>query len=100
MSDRWPDGTPKMKQQMCLKCGYHLDASSAADRSNDKPEPGNVSICLNCGFLAFFGDDLMLRRPTREELADPEMRQLIQMGKRAAAIATGGVDLAKRKGRA
>jgi hypothetical protein len=48
------------------------------------PEPGNVSLCLNCGHLALYDDNLMLREPTAEEAAEPEIIELQRRGKAAA----------------
>ena len=56
--------TPKNK---CPACGYQVDAVSEVD-GNAVPEKGDISICLNCGAIAIFKDDLTLRKPTGEEL--------------------------------
>jgi hypothetical protein len=35
-----------------------------------KPVPGDLGICFECGASLIFGDDLRLREPTEEDLAD------------------------------
>ena len=97
MSDRWPDGTPKMPPQMCPACGYVLYAATEAHRGDDKPSPGNVSICLNCGDVGFFDEFLRLRPPTPTEAADPEIQHVAARGKRLAAM-NKGTDLREKRG--
>jgi hypothetical protein len=53
-------------EQRCAKCGYKMDQASDAF-GEDKPKPGDLSVCLNCGAIAVFGENLQLREPTPEE---------------------------------
>lgn len=50
----------------CLSCGKELDAVTSVN-DGDTPGPGAVTVCLACGHIAIFADDLTLRAPTREE---------------------------------
>jgi hypothetical protein len=45
-----------------------MDAASSAE-DGAVPTPGDISVCLNCGQILVFGDDLIQRMPTEEELA-------------------------------
>ena len=104
---RYADGTPKLAPTLCLGCGWLLNASASADLRRKRvplPRPGNVSLCLNCGHLALFADDLTLREPTAAENAEPEIIELRRQAKAAAAALydgrTGGGQPGVTEGRA
>ena len=62
--------TTRMPDDKCSYCGKLFTQAAAAHwNPSSLPEPGSVSICVGCGSLHVFGDDLHLRRPTEEELA-------------------------------
>jgi hypothetical protein len=54
----------------CLECGVLLDGACVVNNETRKPEPGDVSVCIRCGHLAVFGDDMQLR-----QLNDAEIRE-------------------------
>jgi hypothetical protein len=56
-----------MPECACLACGKRLDRATSVD-GNHQPEMGDVTICIGCGHLMGFDDDLRLR-----ELTDTEM---------------------------
>lgn len=52
----------------CLGCGLPLiGASNVWD--NDKPKPGDATMCIRCGIISVFDAEMKLRSPTRQELA-------------------------------
>jgi hypothetical protein len=53
-------------QDRCPKCGYELDAATSMV-DNDLPDPKDYSVCLNCGALLQFDNDLRL-----QAVRDPE----------------------------
>jgi hypothetical protein len=59
-------------------CGQISDASSGTDGHN--PEPGHISVCINCGVLTVFAEDMTQRPPTAKELteyqADPIWKRI------------------------
>lgn len=61
----------RMKEQCCLKCGEPNDAASGVvdkhARNTIKPRPGDVTLCMNCGHLMMFTNDLSFRELTKEE---------------------------------
>lgn len=63
----------------CPSCGAKNNAASGTGT----PGPGDVSICLYCGHISLFADDLTLRPATDEELVEvkkhPEMLLAIEM---------------------
>jgi hypothetical protein len=52
----------------CSSCGKKLDAASAADGSDVRPNPGDASVCLDCGHIMAFGEDMKLRELTEDEM--------------------------------
>jgi Zn ribbon nucleic-acid-binding protein len=52
----------------CPKCGYFMDATCEAyNYGGRRPRPGDISMCLGCGYASIFNDDLTRREPTKEE---------------------------------
>lgn len=53
--------------QPCLNCGVMMDAATnVAD--NKLPGPGDIAICLYCGHLMAFADNLTYRPLTDAEM--------------------------------
>ena len=52
----------------CTACGKVLDR--AMTEGGRGPGPGDFTICLTCGHLMVFGDDMALRDPTRDEMRE------------------------------
>jgi len=48
-------------------CGQVSDTASGREAT---PEPGHLSLCINCGILTIFAEDMSQRPPTAEELED------------------------------
>ena len=53
----------------CLACGYEADAASCVG-SDDRPAPGDATLCLNCGHLMIFDGSLRFREPSKAELVE------------------------------
>ena len=43
----------------CVHCGEEIDAATAVDDARS-PGPGDLSVCLRCGQIHFFNDDMIL----------------------------------------
>jgi len=56
-----------MPLNVCSACGYEHDAASIVGGSDHRPRPGDMSLCINCGHLAAFDEQLRLREPTAAE---------------------------------
>jgi hypothetical protein len=56
------------KNHTCRHCGYVTDCVSYIMDEAVKPAPNDVNLCLKCGALYVFSEDLSLREPTLEEL--------------------------------
>ena len=55
----------------CLTCKHPLDAATGT-RPDCAVTPGGVSVCLYCGAVAMFTQDLRLRALTEAEAASVE----------------------------
>jgi len=55
--------TPKI---VCADCGHEMDAASGFGKA--KPKPGDISICMYCGHIAAFADDMTVRPLTVPEM--------------------------------
>jgi hypothetical protein len=53
----------------CPTCKYEMDQATNV-YGGGVPDKGAFSVCLNCGQLLIFSDDLTLRKPTLEEIID------------------------------
>lgn len=54
---------------ICWHCDRPLDAATPPPgREDQELGAGAISLCLYCGAIAIFGDDLALRSPTKDEL--------------------------------
>ena len=66
-----------MMLNLCPSCGNKNDAVTAAF-GDATPHPGDLSICLYCGHLMVFADDLSLRALTDEEMHEVAgMREML-----------------------
>jgi len=61
------DMTIDISASACLACHRLLDAATSIE-DNDRPKPGDVTVCWDCGHIMFFADDLSLRNPTDQEM--------------------------------
>jgi DNA-directed RNA polymerase subunit RPC12/RpoP len=67
---------------VCPHCGYKMNASTTADIDCDaKPEPGDVSLCAECGAINQFDDNLRviaMPREKQKEVLDSEIGDTIR----------------------
>lgn len=70
---------------VCPHCRYQPDTATEVtalveDKPSPMPEPGDVSLCIECAEWSVFNKDLRLRVPTDKELLDiglnPDCRTL------------------------
>jgi RNase P subunit RPR2 len=70
------DGS-RLPKSVCQNCGKPLDAAARPQADEPRPGPGDVTVCLGCGHIMVYADDMNLRHPTGEEMAeiagDPEI---------------------------
>ena len=61
--------TSRMPESRCLNCGHKFNAAGGVN-SEDAPEPGNICLCIDCGAVMLYAEDLTVRGMTREEMDD------------------------------
>ena len=57
--------TPECK---CTACGAAIDRATHV--GDVDPDPGDVAVCLECGHVMVFADDLTARDPTDDEMVE------------------------------
>jgi len=72
----------RLPSSTCPDCGYVMDAATAVSRKDATPKPGDASLCLKCGALLRFADDLTLIRGDFDGLS-AEQVMLVLKGRRA-----------------
>jgi hypothetical protein len=56
----------RIPKQKCPRCGYKLDATTSTS-GDQKPEPGDLSLCFECGQISVFTENDGMRVPTKDE---------------------------------
>lgn len=62
------DDTTRTPLTVCWHCDRPLDAATPIDAGDPVPDEGAVSLCLYCGAVGIFGDDMRLQPPTEAQL--------------------------------
>lgn len=52
----------------CPHCDSLIDIGEALGNADKAPEEGDLTVCDNCGELAVFNNELVLRKPTPNEI--------------------------------
>jgi hypothetical protein len=62
----------EVPETSCANCGKRLDrASGVVDkhaRNFKRPQAGDLSLCIGCGHVSVFDENLRLREPTDAEI--------------------------------
>jgi hypothetical protein len=82
-----------MPQCACLSCGKLFNMASDIDSDNE-PSPDDITICLGCGHLMAFTDDMTVRELTSEEMHEVAGDPYILAMQRARGMA---MEKSKRK---
>jgi hypothetical protein len=57
---------------VCTSCGLVMDGATGVAEDGHKgdivPDPGDFTVCINCGHLMIFNEDLTLRDLTDDEM--------------------------------
>jgi len=57
-----------MPPSACLACGDQMDSANCVDENiDDAPSPGDITVCLHCGHVMAFDDELKLRELNAQE---------------------------------
>lgn len=71
----------------CLDCGTMIDSASAIKDDVIRPKPGDITVCVNCGHIMAFNDDITVRMLTDDEMFEIAGRLDIIMIRQAIAQA-------------
>lgn len=74
----------------CPHCGEELDVASGLG-TQDGPKPGDISLCIDCGGVNIFDENLKPRLPTQEENQKAEQNPMVFFGRLAMKLAKGGI---------
>ncbi len=71
-----------LPESKCTRCGYVMDmATTLEDPEIHLPKPGDISLCMRCGLLSVFDENLRLQPPSDEKIEklmrDKEQWELI-----------------------
>ena len=72
----------QIKENFCPFCNHKLDGCSQVN-GNNLPDPGSYSVCIKCGNVSVFDDDLCLRKPLPEEEAEIQKNPNVLVAQRA-----------------
>jgi hypothetical protein len=61
----------------CTGCGKRVDGATPIDDETATPDPGDVTVCIYCGHVMAYTDDLQLRDLTDAETRDIEADEKI-----------------------
>jgi len=64
------------KNSPCPNCGKELNSACGLD-SEDGPSPGDFTVCIGCGYILAFTEDLGVRELTGEEAIEAAGREEI-----------------------
>jgi hypothetical protein len=54
----------------CLGCGRILDGAVYVGEDDKAPDPGSITVCIDCGHIQAFDVDMSFRELTPEEQHD------------------------------
>ena len=60
----------RVKTSPCPSCRYELDAATKVSGDHGGPDPGDLTVCLNCGTILQFTPILGLEKASRAVLSD------------------------------
>ena len=61
-----PVKASRFKPSPCISCGSSNDAAAGVSDMDAAPVAGDIMICLSCGHIAAYGDDMTSARIDRE----------------------------------
>jgi len=82
-----------MPKCFCLRCGYVVDAAAPINKKRSgPPEPGDISLCLNCGGWLKWNDDMHLVLASADEAyADLSVEKKAKLAMAQAVILKRGL---------
>ncbi len=80
--------TTRVPASLCPVCGYMLDSVESITNPDDKPDPGDFTVCMGCARVLQFDDRLIPFLPLADALEcafrdDPDARRAVEVTVRA-----------------
>jgi hypothetical protein len=75
-----------IKSTTCPRCGYKMDAATHIGKGRARPKPGDFSLCLQCGQILRFDQQLEPVMALERELAELDAETLWTLRRGQAAI--------------
>jgi len=66
----------KVQPHTCPTCAKLLDAATAIDGEGNSPRTGDLSVCLYCGEIIEFGDDMELIKADIDSIVQADFLEL------------------------
>lgn len=67
--ERLADNAKPLPMCQCVVCGYSFDCATKADLPREqRPRPGDFSLCMKCGEIYVFNPDMTVRIPTIDDM--------------------------------
>jgi hypothetical protein len=66
---RISDQKHRLPDMWCHNCGKKQNGATGID-ADEAPTPGDFSVCLYCGEISAYADDLTLRSLTDDEIVE------------------------------
>lgn len=67
--ERLADNALPLPMCQCVVCGYQFDCATKADREQEqRPRPGDFSLCMKCGEVYVFNEDMTVRIPSISDM--------------------------------
>lgn len=60
----------RIKPSSCPHCNYLMDAAFSPGDESARPNPGDLTICINCAEILQFDADLMMQKVPDEIMKD------------------------------
>lgn len=61
--------THKMHKQHCCACNKLIDAATSADGDSEPPGPGDITICVYCGEVLEYQDNMDIAKLSEKSFA-------------------------------
>lgn len=61
--------TTRVPTSKCLHCGVENDAATSVGEDAG-PEPGNITVCIECGHIMAYDTEMKLRELTTSEILE------------------------------
>jgi hypothetical protein len=66
----------------CPECFYQVDRAAGLQDPSLRPDPGDVTLCFNCGAILVFEEADQVRQPTEEERIEAERHKVLMRYRR------------------